>query len=740
MSRFFIFLLALFIFDDEQTGVSGSFTDEIRLQPELSDNTVPGSEMNTGGALPDELFYSISGSREYFFAGPVKDRVYDRMPGKGNNAVNSGSYADTLNTSKSLPVNEGDTVAVPSPGMDSASLDYVTVSTNTYTITELVEDVLIDSPCAVISNIQHSSSCGIGSFQANNSAFPFTEGVVLRSGNVADTQGPFTDINNSTVCTDSIGTDFQLQAISNAQGQLSTVQDVTYLEFDFTPLTDNFSFNFLFASNEYGEFQCNFADVFGFILTNLSTSEVTNLAVVPGTSMPVSVNSIRSSLYNTVCPSANDLFFGQYNPFLPSAQTAINMRGQTTVMQASAVVVPNTPYRIKLVIGDYQDTDYDSAVFIEAGSFTIGSANIVGTGIYGGYEGDYTIANTMAFCANTCHFIQAGSSPIANAGYQWFLDGVLLPGENNYNLEVCAPGTYSVIVTIGDVNSGCVLTDDVIIEFYPDHNTGTAGNLLSCTGFFDLTVNQPLLLNGLPGSVSFYLSQMDAEIGLLSLTNVSNYFGFDNQEIFARVQIGSEPCYEIVSFFLEVMQCPTINLDPINPLLLCDPDQDGLEVFDLSLTDVLNQNNLSPAQYLVSYYNSQSDAENGNNPILTPFSYIGTNETIYVRVEDFFNPQSYGVQQFILSVIQVPVIDTPADVVSCTPYTLPALTQGAYYSAPGGTGTPYAAGDVINSDTTLYIYSQSPADPSCFAEHSFMVSIVDLGNRHCPFGVLRLQP
>ena len=47
MSRFFIFLLALFIFDDEQTGVSGSFTDEIRLQPELSDNTVPGSEMNT---------------------------------------------------------------------------------------------------------------------------------------------------------------------------------------------------------------------------------------------------------------------------------------------------------------------------------------------------------------------------------------------------------------------------------------------------------------------------------------------------------------------------------------------------------------------------------------------------------------------------------------------------------------------------------------------------------------------
>ena len=41
--------------------------------------------------------------------------------------------------------------------------------------------------------------------------------------------------------------------------------------------------DFLFASNEYGEFQCGFSDVFAFLLTDLTTGVTTNIAVVPGT-------------------------------------------------------------------------------------------------------------------------------------------------------------------------------------------------------------------------------------------------------------------------------------------------------------------------------------------------------------------------------------------------------------------------------------------------------------------------
>ena len=66
------------------------------------------------------------------------------------------------------------------------------------------------------------------------------------------------------------------------------------------------------------------------------------------------------------------VFFGAFNygeiaPFVP-----INFNGQTTLMSASSPIIANNPYHIKMVIADRQDTAYDSAVFIQAGSFSSG--------------------------------------------------------------------------------------------------------------------------------------------------------------------------------------------------------------------------------------------------------------------------------------------------------------------------------------------------------------------------------
>src|SRR5690606_40304795 len=89
-----------------------------------------------------------------------------------------------------------------------------------------------------------------------------------------------------------------LQAISIANGQPNSINDVTYLQFDFTPINDFMSCNFLFSSNEYGTYQCSFADVFAFILTDLTTGEVANLAVIPGTNIGGSGVNIQDGVYN----------------------------------------------------------------------------------------------------------------------------------------------------------------------------------------------------------------------------------------------------------------------------------------------------------------------------------------------------------------------------------------------------------------------------------------------------------
>jgi hypothetical protein len=54
------------------------------------------------------------------------------------------------------------------------------------------------------------------------------------------------------------------------------------------PLSNKFSFDFLFASNEYGEFQCSSNDVFAFFTIDQKKT-TSNLAIIPGTKDPVSV-------------------------------------------------------------------------------------------------------------------------------------------------------------------------------------------------------------------------------------------------------------------------------------------------------------------------------------------------------------------------------------------------------------------------------------------------------------------
>src|SRR5690606_35493885 len=103
-----------------------------------------------------------------------------------------------------------------------------------------------------------------------------------------------------------------LSQLNANSGQSTLITDVAFLEFDFVPLSTNFNFDFLFASNEYGEWQCLSSDVFALLLTDLTTNTTTNLALVPGTNLPVSVRNIKDNAYNPTCQSVNAAFFDSY--------------------------------------------------------------------------------------------------------------------------------------------------------------------------------------------------------------------------------------------------------------------------------------------------------------------------------------------------------------------------------------------------------------------------------------------
>ena len=209
----------------------------------------------------------------------------------------------------------------------------INVSTTTYTVPQLVNDVLFASPAGgssacigTISNITWStgntngngSFNGIGSFTNTNPNFPLTSGVILSSGNVIRANGPNTSLLGNFTDTLWPGDQDLLDYMQGLGIDVDDYNDATILEFDFTPLSSTMSFDFLFASEEYGDFQCDFSDAFAFFLTNVTAgTPATNLALVPSTNVPISVVTIRDEQYFTGvgnnCGSANETFFGNFN-------------------------------------------------------------------------------------------------------------------------------------------------------------------------------------------------------------------------------------------------------------------------------------------------------------------------------------------------------------------------------------------------------------------------------------------
>jgi hypothetical protein len=257
----------------------------------------------------------------------------------------------------------------------------IITNTTQFTVDQLVTNVLINNPCINVSKISSRTGTnfgsvnGIGYFTNTNSLFPISSGIILSTGNALNAHGP----NNSTLSDGTSAWTGDADLFNYIQGlgidpSLSSYNNASVLEFDFSSLNAYMSFNFLFASDEYGTYQCSFADAFAFMLTDLDTGVTSNLAVVPGTTTPVSVITIRNGANNNTCTSSNPAFFDTYSapPSGAANGASTNFNGQTVKMTASSTIIPNHNYHIKLVIADRNDNAFDSAVFIEAGTFAAG--------------------------------------------------------------------------------------------------------------------------------------------------------------------------------------------------------------------------------------------------------------------------------------------------------------------------------------------------------------------------------
>ena len=433
----------------------------------------------------------------------------------------------------------------------TASAQYISTD-ETYTPLQLIENVLINSGCASVSNVSVSGGNfaidenSWGYFNANGSTFPFTNGIILSTGKIIDARGP-----NTFISDDGNGMGWNGDSdLNNALG-ISNSINATYLEFDFIPIGNTISFDYIFASEEYHDTAtCTYSDGFAFLLKEVGSPTYQNLALIPSTTIPVKVTSVHPDIPGG-CPAQNEQYFDAFNP----TEYPTNFNGQTKVLTARATVIAGNQYHIKLVIADEGNYRYDSAIFLKGSSFSFG----VDLGA------DRTFANNTPVCPAEILTLN-GTAPGA-LSYLWNFNTNPILGQNTAMLSFNPPytnaqnGTYSLTTTYSPT---CNTVAEINLDFAPqliiDRDTYTYcdGDTLQ-DGITTVTLSDivPTLFLNLPSSyqIRFY----DSPTSTTPLPNSFQNTTAFQQVIYAR--INNSNCYTPIPITININVFTAVILD-----------------------------------------------------------------------------------------------------------------------------------------------------------------------------------
>lgn len=241
----------------------------------------------------------------------------------------------------------------------------------TPTPTQLVQNTLVGGGVTT-SNISYTGgTASRATFTNGNSTnLGLNNGIVLSTCPASIILNPVNYLASNNL---GLAGDADLNAINNG----CQTYDASVLEFDFIPMSDTVKFRYVFGSEEYPNYVCSeYNDVFAFFVTGPNPTGGNyndyNIARIPGTNLPVSVNSVNSgtpggSYSASGCTSLS--FANYYVNNIAAGGTNIAFNGFTKPLTAWCKVVPCQTYHIKIAVADGYNGLYDSAVFLEANSF-----------------------------------------------------------------------------------------------------------------------------------------------------------------------------------------------------------------------------------------------------------------------------------------------------------------------------------------------------------------------------------
>jgi surface protein len=229
------------------------------------------------------------------------------------------------------------------------------------------------------------------------------------------------------------------------------------------------------------------------------------------------------------------------------------------------------------------------------------------------------------------------------------------PYGNSINPQV-------IFARVTEINSGDYTTTNFTITVI-DCSQVTATqppNLETCDevpfdGFalFDLETQTTIILGGqdpLDFDVTYHETQSEAINGENSIS--SPYTNLTNpKEIFARVTNINTNEYAITNFIITVINCFQVIANQPPNLATCDEEPfDGSAVFDLEAQTTIILGNQDPLDFDVTYHETQSEANIGENSISSPYTNLTNPKQIFARVTNTTTSE-YATTNFTITVI-----------------------------------------------------------------------------------------
>ena len=247
---------------------------------------------------------------------------------------------------------------IESQSISPLSMGILTNDLNSVLTPEDLANTIVGAGVTISDVSFTGANAAAGNFSGGTGIIGFESGIILSNGNISNVIGP--NVDGAITQNNSLPGDLDLDTLIPGY----TTYDATVLEFNFTPAYSEITIEYVFASDEYNEWvHSPFNDVFAFFVNGQ------NIALVPGTTTPVSINNIKNGTPYGTPPMNNSEYYINNDLYDGGATINTEMDGLTVVLTATAEVNPNEVNRIKLAIADAGDGILDANVFIRAESF-----------------------------------------------------------------------------------------------------------------------------------------------------------------------------------------------------------------------------------------------------------------------------------------------------------------------------------------------------------------------------------